>query len=84
MRVARLEQALLKVLNNTDAIVFDENGEPLIFERKDTPKEIGQLRPVGEIDISHELELLRKYEGGVIDVHCDRLHAESSLYYGEQ
>jgi len=54
---------LNKVLGNTDGIIFDENGEPLIFERKDAPKEIAQLRPVGDIDITHELELLKKLEG---------------------
>lgn len=36
-------------LDNADAIVLDENGEPLIFERKDAPKEIEQLRPFGEV-----------------------------------
>ena len=59
----RLTQALNKmIVDDADVIVFDENGEPLIFERYDTPKETGQLRPVGDIDITHELELIRKYE----------------------
>lgn len=63
MRTARLAQALSKMmLDSADAITFDENGEPLIFERHDAPKEIEQLRPVGKIDISRELELIRKYE----------------------
>lgn len=62
MRIARLEQMLNKAIEGADDIVFDENGEPLIFEREDAPKEIGQLRPVGKIDISRELELIKKYE----------------------
>lgn len=62
MRIARLEQMLNKAIEGADDIVFDENDKPLIFERKDVPKEIGQLRPVGVIDISRELELIKKYE----------------------
>lgn len=62
MRIARLEQMLNKAIEGADDIVFDENGEPLIFERKDVPKEIGQLRPVGVIGISRELELIKQYE----------------------
>ena len=58
MRIARLEQMLKAALDNDDAIVLDENGEPLIFERKDAPKEIEQLRP---FDISRELELIKEY-----------------------
>lgn len=61
MRIARLEQMLKAALDNDDAIVLDENGEPLIFERKDAPKEIEQLRPFGEVDISRELELIKEY-----------------------
>ena len=61
-RIARLEQMLNKAIEGADDIVFDENDKPLIFERKDVPKEIGQLRPVGVIDISRELELIKKYE----------------------
>ena len=61
MRIARLEQMLKAALDNDDAIVLDENGEPLIIERKDAPKEIEQLRPFGEVDISRELELIKEY-----------------------
>lgn len=61
MQIARLEQMLKAALDNADAIVLDENGEPLIFERKDAPKEIEQLRPFGEVDISRKLELIKEY-----------------------
>lgn len=60
MRIARLIQALCKGLDDVDAITFDENGEPLIFERHDAPKGIEQFRPVGDIDITRELELLKR------------------------
>lgn len=61
--MARIERTLNAAFGNVDDIIFDENGEPLIFERKDVPKEIAQLRSVGDIDITHELELLKKLEG---------------------
>lgn len=62
MRKARLQRMLLTELTN-DTVILDENGELLIFER-DSPqkKDIEHLRPVGEIDITHELELLKKME----------------------
>lgn len=60
MRKARLQRMLLTELAN-DTVVPDENGELLIFERDSLPqKDIEHLRPVGEIDITHELELLKK------------------------
>lgn len=63
MRTARLAQALSKMMfDGADVITFDESGGPLIFERHDASKEIGQLRPVGDIDSTHELELIKKYE----------------------
>lgn len=61
MRKARLQRMLLTELTN-DTVILDENGELLIFERDSTPKDIEHLRPVGEIDITHELELLKKME----------------------
>lgn len=63
MRTARLAQALSKMMfDGADVITFDESGEPLIFERHDVPKDIEQLHPVGDINITHELELIRKYK----------------------
>ena len=63
MRKARLQRMLLTELAN-DTVAPDENGELLIFERDNTPKkDIEHLRPVGEIDITHKLELLKK-DGG--------------------
>ena len=64
MRKARLQRMLLTELTN-DTVILDENGELLIFERDSPPpkkKDIEHLRPVGEIDITHELELLKKME----------------------
>lgn len=60
-KVGDISCLLKAALDNDDAIVLDENGEPLIFERKDAPKEIEQLRPFGEVDISRELELIKEY-----------------------
>lgn len=59
MRKARLQRMLLTELTN-DAIVLDENGKPLIFERDNMPKDIEHIRPVGEVDITRELELIEK------------------------
>ena len=61
MRIARLEQMLNKAIEGADDIVFDENGEPLRFEREDAPKDKGQPRPGGKLDLSGQREWPRKY-----------------------
>lgn len=58
-RLYRIKRSLFGM---DDSTVLDEDGNVLIFERENVPKTMSQLTKVGDVDISHELELIEKWQ----------------------